>query len=411
MDSGVSASSGVEKKEWSGATIVKSAASGSSRFLVVIALIWNLASIPAAYLFYLQFMQLGQYKAIVILLIPLIGFLLTSWVVHARRAWRSIGPVSLQLDPFPGAIGGHIGGWIDVPEHFNPDACVIVTVSCIQVSQFGKDHQLRVQEKLCWQEQGLAHVAKGSEAMRLLFRFRVPTHLPESDQSGEPITVWRLRVSGEVDDGLQMEREFEIPAFRTSETSSRQSFTETAKANGDWAQHKRLLADLMDVQQLDDDRIQVDYPYGRSRSSAILYLSIGVLLLLAVCTMLWLAPMIVKSAVTAVAIGCILWAIYLQGNRVCVEISPDGIRGRRYLLGVPLGTRYLPAERFSGFAAKPMNSLTLSRQLISQYRLYAISDDAEKIVIAENLKGRGQLHAVEQWFVSRLPFEVISRSV
>ena len=410
MDSDVSVRPRSGQADPTSSVIIEARAGAASGLLLAIAFIWNVSSIPATYLFYVQFVQQGQFKAVAILLIPLIGFLLTSWIVHARRAWRLIGPVSLRLDPFPGAIGGHIGGWIDIPKHFNPDACVIVTLSCLQTSQFGQDHQLRVQETVRWQEQGLAYVAKEAGVMRLLFRFRVPPTLPESDQNTEPATVWRLHVSGELDRGVHMDRDFEIPVFRTAETSSRQSFTNTAKARGEWVLHKRSLANLMTVDEQDNGDINIDYAYGRSRASALLYTVVGCCLLLAALTMLWLAPVLVKYLVLSVGVGCIVWAIYLLGNRLCVTISADGITTRRYCLGLILRSRQLPADRFAGFAAKPMNGLTFSRQLISQYRLYAINDAAEQIAIAENLHGRGQLHAIEHWFISKLPFEAISQS-
>lgn len=49
---------------------------------------------------------------------PLVGIGLLIWAIRTTLEWRRFGQTLLTLDPYPGSIGGHVGGFIEVPIRF-----------------------------------------------------------------------------------------------------------------------------------------------------------------------------------------------------------------------------------------------------------------------------------------------------
>lgn len=102
-------------------------------------------------------------------------------VVEMRQFWYRFGEMPLVLDPFPGAIGGQVGGKIQLCSPPKQSQCSVV-LSCLY------------QENLIWQQESVARYANLSGGNVWLFCFDVPDDLPASaskPDSDAPY-VWRL---------------------------------------------------------------------------------------------------------------------------------------------------------------------------------------------------------------------------
>ena len=153
------------------------------------------------------------------LLFPLVGIFLLKKAWDLTREWRRFGVIELEMDPFPGAIGGHVGGRLLIQGTYQGDSEYHVELACVRsyVSGSGKNRSRR--ESVLWSETGTARstITASPKGMgtRLSFRFDVPDNLPESDisQSGD-YYLWRIRLTAEIP-GTNLDRDYSIPVFRT----------------------------------------------------------------------------------------------------------------------------------------------------------------------------------------------------
>jgi hypothetical protein len=162
----------------------------------IFAAFWNAISSVTPFMAYKEVVENQNYLALIALLFPLVGIGLLSWAVRRTLEWRRFGPAPVTLDPFPGSIGGHVGGTID-----------------LNLNRSRK-------EEAKWQDELVAHAEPGSKGTRLTFRFDVPDRLDESDavQKGDSYYSWRLNLRAELP-GTDVDRDYEIPVYATAQQS------------------------------------------------------------------------------------------------------------------------------------------------------------------------------------------------
>ena len=101
-----------KRKGWEQANI-RSNAGKTSLFFWFFCLLWNAISTPL--LFELpEEVGTGNYAALVGLLFPLAGVVLLYMAIVRSLEYRRFGQVLLHMDPYPGAIGGQVGGYLQL---------------------------------------------------------------------------------------------------------------------------------------------------------------------------------------------------------------------------------------------------------------------------------------------------------
>jgi len=167
-------------------------------------------------------------KAILLMLIfPLAGVF--DLVDFCRKVleWMRFGPVELQLNPFPGSLGQHVGGTFRLrgqAARKDDYQNVEVKLNCVRsyYRRSGGENDRR--EDIVWGTKGPATVRVDHlDARDLLldFRFDVPGDLPGSEEHLEQSDyhLWRLYVEAELP-GADLKRHYEIPVFDTDEAST-----------------------------------------------------------------------------------------------------------------------------------------------------------------------------------------------
>ncbi len=141
-------------KDWASATILSDA---KAKHWVVwgVTLIWNLISSPLLFAIPKE-LEKGNNAIFIAAVFPLIGAGLFIWAIKSTRRWFSIGSTPLTLDPYPGSIGGQVGGSIETNIHYSAAHEFPVTLSCLYsyVSGSGKNRSRK--ESVKWQAQGFA---------------------------------------------------------------------------------------------------------------------------------------------------------------------------------------------------------------------------------------------------------------
>jgi len=141
-------------------------------------------------------------------------FLIPS-LIHQWRQWSKFGRLYMTLDPYPGAIGGQIGGYLDIPViRYRDGIPMEVRVNCVKVSisRSGKSHNRS--DSVVWRKKARAAVRWGSAGARVEFVADVddalPQSTPESGRSGSCYWSVRIRLPE-----AGFDRSYEIPVFKT----------------------------------------------------------------------------------------------------------------------------------------------------------------------------------------------------
>lgn len=208
-------------KGWETAQIASSATRGVW-FFWTFAVLWNAISTPLIFVIPDE-VKNGNIAALIGLLFPLVGLFLIYKAMASTIEYRHFGKVLFEMDPYPGAIGGHVGGRIQVsriPYQKALEANELwVRLECVYsyVSGTGKNRSRR--ETIKWAEQGEPQIDSLGQGIGLQFRFDVPSGLPHADvEQKNAYHFWRLTVKADVS-GVDLNRHYNIPVFDTGASS------------------------------------------------------------------------------------------------------------------------------------------------------------------------------------------------
>jgi len=158
-------------------------------------------------------------------------------LVHAVREtlrWRRFGSTTLELDPFPGSLGGHVGGTVQIPlgrGGLSP-ALIDVTegrtqgregrfrviVSCIhtRVSRSSTRSGQTRWDTVVWSEELEPALSRSAQGLACAFAVAVPEDLPPTEPASPSYHHWAVRVVGELP-GEDFDQTFEVPVLATPE--------------------------------------------------------------------------------------------------------------------------------------------------------------------------------------------------
>lgn len=359
------------------------------------AIFWNLISMPLPFLLVDEITVKKNYPALLGLLFPLVGLGLLTWAIRKTLEWRRWGVTPLALDPFPGAIGGHVGGHIDLRMPYAGATDFKLTLTSLKsyVSGSGKNRSRR--EKAAWQDRQLAYAEPGPLGTRVSFRFDVPAGLGESDaaKSGDTYTIWRLALMAETD-GSDVDRHWDIPVYATGARSSDID--------------ERRIREAAAVQSAADDavvktRVQLlhtphgkslYYPVGRNLAGAALGILFGAVFAGAGGFLVMKEEAVFMGGIFALVGGLIvLGALYMAGNSL--EVWQDGIKlhSKRRLFGIPVRHRSLHRSAFQRFETKKTMSSQSGGKHTIYYSIRGLGRSDERLTLGEGFRGRSEANA------------------
>jgi hypothetical protein len=400
------------RKGWGSSTIASQARKGA---LVSwgFAIVWNAISTPVLFVLPRE-LEKGNYAALFILLFPAIGLFLIYKALQSVLEYRRFGKVPLVMDPYPGAIGGHMGGKIQVSQlHHSltsePSAEITVRLECLYsyISGSGKNRSRK--ENIKWAEEGHPLIQGSARGTELSFRFDLPDNLPEADveQTGS-YHFWRLNVNANIE-GVDLNRQYNVPVFKTGESSrfvrhdisaqalkTRQQESEAAKisiAGGNFD-----LPGLSRAMRLDrqGNEINLSFPMFRNKMLTIFaaifagafgfgsYSMINMALEgggFGIFIALFCIPFLLVAIVATIAM------IYLAFNSLSVKIRPEGVAVSRRLLFFPVFSRLLSVSDIRRLSIKASGSTGQGVDKISHFKLLAHDNTGKTVTIAEDLDG------------------------
>lgn len=364
--------------------------------LIVFALFWNVISFAVAGAVTLDlpkaFAQ-GKYGALAVYLFPLVGVLLIGWVVKAWLHDRRFGKTALLMDPYPGAIGGQVGGAIVIPVAMPSDAVYRICIQCLQ-SRETRDSKGRrsVSTSLEWQDEMSGRVEPGSGDVRVRFCFDIPSDLPEPTPKAKQWYHWKLSVSADVP-GVDLDASYELPMEKSNKSCS-------APIPGLERERQRTRSEqLLKILNADyqNDTLYFDFPYGRDKASALILLLAG-----AGFSAAGIAVMIAEASKGGLGVGIALFAsvfilaggamlvgaAYIPFNKLQIAIDPEAVHIRRFWLGFSLLRKQLAICELTELKMERRSSVNNGKQFTVYYRIVVKDNQGKTWTIAESIPGR-----------------------
>lgn len=207
-----------KRKGWEKEKIRSDAKSGALG-IWLFTLIWNGISYTVAVSLLLDWNR-RDWEALIVLLFPVVGLILFFQAIKKTLEFRKFGVIEYTMDPYPGSIGGNVGGNLTLYNWKNWEADYTVLLECVYsyVSGSGKNRS-RI-ERIEWAEEGIAKAVLIPNGIQLEFAFTVPGNLPEAEieQTGN-YYFWKLSVRADLP-GIDLNRSYNIPVFSTGESTA-----------------------------------------------------------------------------------------------------------------------------------------------------------------------------------------------
>jgi hypothetical protein len=335
---------------------------------------------------------------LIALLFPLAGLWLLARSFRLTLEWLKFGLSPVTLDPFPGSIGGHVGGTIDLGIPFNDATKFSLTLTNVHSYMSGSGDDRSRRESAKWQDSLVAHAVPGPRGTRLSFRFDVPKDLKESDaQKGSgSYHLWRLNLQAELP-GVDVDRDYELPVYPTSRTSRNLSSyamqkTRSAQNSLDEQKVRSLFRSSFDA-----GGRAICFPMGRHLAGGTSAMAFGSIFAGAG----WFLGAIEGHWIFGGVFGFVgavimLSGLYFMVNSLEVRQTGDGVESVRRILGIPLRRTIMRRADFVDFEKSSSMQSQSNGKHVMHYSVYAVDRNRRKLIIGEGFRGAGQADAAIQ---------------
>lgn len=414
----------LEKKEWR-TNRIRSGAKTSMIAMWVFAVLWCAITTPILFVIEDEINK-ANYPALIALMFPVAGFFLIRHAWRMMREWQRFGVIELEMDPFPGSIGGHVGGIMVLNNIYERNAKYKVELECVYsyVSGSGKNRSRR--ENIKWAEGGVAKVESAAKGVRLKFRFDVPEDLPEADidQKGD-YYFWRFKVSADIP-GVDLQRQYNIPVFNTQVESRNIRHDISAQAEQAREEQAHETQAAIDRGNLDStalarvlryqdtgNKISFYYPMFRNKILTLFALvfgagfsfaaysingSFGSEGVMGLVMLLFSVPFALVGLIGSVA------AIYLPFNNLSVVLAGKKIKAIRRFLFIPVKHDVVDINEIEAMEIKSSGSTGQGTSKINHYKVIVNTSNNKKITIAEDIDGKDLANQFKDFIYKKLNY-------
>lgn len=358
------------------------------------AVFWNLISAALPFLVYREVMEKENFIALIGLLFPLVGIGLLIWALRRTLEWRRFGAAPVTLDPFPGSIGGHVGGTIDLNLPFDSNARFQLTLNNLHSYVSGSGDDRGRKETAKWQDALVAHAGPGSRGTRLTFRFDIPEGLNASDTDrDDSYYLWRLNLQATLP-GTDLDRDYDIPVFPTAMKSRHLSDMAVRKSRAEQnAINDRSVGEIIRIRNGVTGK-QMVYPIGRHVGSSLGGLIIGAIFAGAGWYLIVEEGQKIFGSVFG-GVGALIgiFCLYLMLNSLEVSKEATGISTVRKLLGIPISRKHMHQNSFERFERKSTMQSQSGGKHVMYYSVYAVDRQGNGIILGEGFRGESEAKA------------------
>lgn len=366
--------------------------------------VWCLISAPLPFITYDEFVNKQNHLALVALLFPIVGVGLFIWAIRRTREWQRFGATPVVLDPFPGSIGGHVGGTIDTNLPFSSSNKFMLTLTSLQSDMSGSGDSRSKQEKALWQDERVAHNESSPSGTRLTFRFDVPPGLKESDadQAGDSHHLWRLNVRASLPNA-DLDRDFTLPVYATATESRLIAERDAASSHAEQdAIYDQAVRDNVRV-QFDGVTKTLVYPMGRNLVSNMAGFFIGSVFAAAGWFMIIKEGMMIFGGLFASVGGIIaIAAFYMMLKSLEIRQQGNTIVAVRRWLGIPIRTREMRRSLFSRFEKRSNMQTQTGGKHVMFFKVLGIDRQENELILGEGFRGESGADAAIRFLTREL---------
>lgn len=362
-----------------------------------VALFWNVMSSPLVFLVP-QEVNDGNRLALIGLLFPVVGVGIIVFAIRKALEWRRFGPTALHLVPFPGVVGGNVGGNLELRLPYRASHKFPVSLTCSHLRTYRSSGKTRSSETAVWQDEAQAKVEPGIRGTRVSFNFRVPPDQPGSEERSENYHKWALHIRSELP-GIDLDRKFTVPVYKTGQSADH--VPATSAPQPDLA--TTLPEGVVQVSHVSSGT-RFHYPLFRQLGAAVGMLLVGAMFCGGVSLMIHqllgdegigavLALMAIVFGATSAVI--VLGGLYMLGNSLTVDIGRRSVVITRRVFGLPF-RRYVDQHDIRAVGIAMGLQTSKGSTTIAYYTVKLLLSDGRKVTVGDSLKGASVAEAVKQ---------------
>ena len=377
----------LSKKEWASPAIVASQ-TGATWALWGFAIIWCALSAPANIVI-VDEVGKGNWAILVIVLFDVVGVGLIVAAIRQTLSARRFGATVLQMDPWPGSIGGQVGGMIAARVPFDEALAFSVKLSCVHTYTSGSGKNSSTHHDPLWQETRWFHAHRANDGMSdLWFCFDVPNHLPASEETSSNYHHWQLQANADIP-GIDFERTWELPVFATGK-ASRDAGRKVRESN---EEVMAALEGLMNLRQIPGG-ISMDYRAGRHWASGLLLIAVGGIFAGVAVFVGQSLSGVGDNVITGVSgllgSGLLLLGSWQWVNRLQVQIDHSRVLIRYSVLGLSMLTRELALSEVQGITIVRGSRMQKGTDVTQYYSLKVRMRGGARYAIGDGFEGHNQ---------------------
>ncbi len=177
-----------------------------------VAVLWNAVALPSNVLAIQAAMRSGQQALWLVTILGAVGIGLLVHAVVLSLRHRRFGASALELETWPGFLGGTLAGRLRASLDLHTVPRIPVTLRCVKVSPRGAGGPAT--EEVLWESRlVVVRTFPDGPFTVIHFAFRLPADMPPSAPLPSPDgVVWRLEARTDVP-GVEYEARFEVPVF------------------------------------------------------------------------------------------------------------------------------------------------------------------------------------------------------
>lgn len=356
------------------------------------AVFWNAISSPIPFILPAE-LEKGNQLAWIALVFPLVGLGLLTWAIRRTLNWRRFGTTLLEMDPFPGAIDGDVGGSVELRLRFNPKYRFRVTLTCNHVyTRRTKDGTETVRDAK-WQDEQLAEVQPGMHGTRLRLLFQPPGDLPESSEGDNSWYEWQVHIAADLP-GTDFDRSWEVPVFKDAGPQSARAKIEPRPFEAGPLDPQDKVVRIRET----GAGLELYYPYLRNPGMALGTLVTGGFFV----GFAWLfhaageadgMSVLFIGLFTVAGVLIIIGGLYLLGNALHVTAGRQGLSVVRKIFGFRFA-RHVAADDITGIEKTIGMQSRQGTRTRAWYRIQAHTRDGRKITAGSGITGASRVDVI-----------------
>jgi len=367
--------------KWQGQAIYSDAQRNQAVYFSL-TLVWNLIMISVVFLALPDAIDNIDYFIIAIIsFFSAIGLYLIYLTFKNTQEWRRFGKTPLKLDPFPASINGDAAGVITINALLPVEAICEMTLSCFHHYSRGHGKNRRNHKDLIWHKEGYGDIKPQSQGANIEFRFSVPNDLPESTPlNTENQYRWNLFIEIKQ---AELSRTFELPVYPTNQQSRYiQNFSAEITPDNVTTE----ISAILPLTSKEGKQI-LDYQIWRKpiRSGFILFFAS---LFFGFSYFIPDIPVFVDGILLFVGSLIFAGGFYSGFNSLIIEMDGINVTSQRSLFYFLIKEKKVSYREIDSIEKKiTMTTTTSGQKPVVEYQIFAKLNNAEKVLLAEQIKG------------------------